>query len=305
VVSTGCTKNLPQFDGERAYQYLVKQVDFGPRYPGSGGHAEALKYLVDELSKVADRVNTQEFSIANYRLPITNNDSLTLTNVIASFDLEKGNRILLSSHWDTRPWADQDPDPENQDKPILGANDGASGVACLLELAHVLKNQNSKYGVDIVLFDGEDLGASELRKEGVDPDPELDSGDSGRPYGGYLMGSNHFARNLRGYRPQFGINIDMVGDRELDIYIDGNSNNFAPVLVEQVFKKAAGIPQIHPEVRYFITDDHIPLNQAGIPTLLLIDFDYPYWHTLEDTPDKCSPESLQAVGDLLVRILYD
>jgi hypothetical protein len=300
VVSTGCSKDLPQFDGERAYQYLVKQVDFGPRNPGSKGHGEALEYLVDEFSKVADRVNTQKFSIPNPESRIPNHDSLLLTNIIASFDLDKGKRILLSTHWDTRPWADQDPDPENQDKPILGANDGASGVACLLELAKIFKNKNPKYGVDIVLFDGEDLGRSELLKEGVDS--EL---GSGRPYGGYLVGSHHFARNLKGYRPQFGINIDMVGDRELDIYIDGNSNNFAPALVERIFKKADKIPQIHPEVRHFITDDHIPLNQAGIPTLLLIDFDYPYWHTLEDTPDKCSPESLQAVGDLLVRILYE
>ncbi len=295
VVSIGCTNEVPQFDGERAYQSLVKLVDFGPRAPGSTGHENALRYLLDELSIVADRVQRQDFLVPFNHSPFNHlTDSLKLTNIIASFDIENGNRILLCSHWDTRPWADQDPNPDNQKKPILGANDGASGVACLLELARIIKNQEPRYGVDIVLFDGEDLGKSEWREEVL--------------YSGYLLGSAHFAKSTirgTGYRPQFGILIDMVGDRDLEIYIEGNSNQFAPEWVRRVFEKAKGIPQFHPEIRHFVTDDHIPLNEAGIPTLLLIDFDYPYWHTLEDTPDKCSPESLQAVGDLLIKVLYE
>ena len=221
-----------------------------------------------------------------------------MTNIIASFDLEKGNRILLCAHWDTRPWADQDPNPENHNKPIPGANDGASGVACLLEIARIIHQKKSRFGVDIVLFDGEDMGYS------IQNEKFKMKNDLPLPYGGYLLGSTYFAQNLREYRPQYGILLDMVGDRNLEIYIEGNSNRFAPEWARRIFEKAKGIPQFHPEVRYTITDDHIPLNQAGIPTLVLIDFDYPYWHTLEDTPDKCSPESLQAVGNLLVRVLY-
>jgi len=295
---TGCRSSLPQFDGERAYQSLVKQVEFGPRYPGSSGHEKALSFIKEELSHSADRVLEQKFRITNHQSPITNHDTLELTNIIASFDLEKGNRILLCAHWDTRPWADQDPNPENHNKPIPGANDGASGVACLLEIARIIHQKKSRFGVDIVLFDGEDMGYS------IQNEKFKMKNDLPLPYGGYLLGSTYFAQNLREYRPQYGILLDMVGDRNLEIYIEGNSNRFAPEWARRIFEKAKGIPQFHPEVRYTITDDHIPLNQAGIPTLVLIDFDYPYWHTLEDTPDKCSPESLQAVGNLLVRVLY-
>lgn len=293
----GCSRGLPQFNGERAYQSLVKLVDFGPRAPGSTGHENALRYLLDEFSIVADRVSEQKFTFTNPETRNTNHDSLELTNIIASFDPENGKRILLCAHWDTRPKADRDANPENRNKPILGANDGASGVACLLEMARLINMKKPNYGVDIVLFDGEDMGNPEWREE--------------IPYSGYLLGSAYFAQNVASpnlsspYRPQFGILLDMVGDRDLDIYMEGNSNHYMPDRVRWVFEKAKGIPQFHPEVRHWVTDDHIPLNQAGIPTLLLIDFDYPYWHTLEDTPDKCSPESLQAVGDLLVKILYE
>ena len=286
----GCTRNLPQFDGERAYQSLVGLVEFGPRNPGSPGHENALKFIKNELSRVSDRVFEQRFFVSLNH----SNDSLELTNIVASFSPEKGNRVLLCAHWDTRPWADQDPNPENRTKPILGANDGASGVACLLEIARIIQDRKPRYGVDIVLFDGEDFGNPGWEEE--------------IPYSGYLLGSSYFAQSTlggSGYRPQFGILVDMVGDRDLNIYMEGNSIQFAPERVKWVFEKAKGIPQFHPEVRHYVTDDHIPLNQAGIPTILLIDFEYPYWHTLEDTPDKCSSESLQAIGDLLIRILYD
>lgn len=297
---TACSTDLPRFDGERAYTTLQQLVALGPRNPGSPGHQEALMFLTHELSEYADKVQKQAF-----RSPLTHlTDSLDLTNIIASFYVENGNRILLCTHWDTRPWADQDPNPDNRNKPIWGANDGASGVASLLELAKILRAQKPKYGVDLILFDGEDMGEAM-----TNDNPELDSGQKKNienlPYGGYLLGSTYFAKHLGAYKPLYGILIDMVGDRNLEIYIEGNSNRLAPKEVLHVFEKAKGIPQFHPKVRHFVTDDHIPLNQAGIPTLLLIDMDYPYWHTLEDTPDKCSPESLKAVGDLLVRILYD
>lgn len=272
---------------------MIKLVDFGPRNPGSSGHEEALRFLVEELSRYADRVLEQRFTFPS--VGAQNFEPLQLTNIIASFDLEKGNRILLCAHWDTRPWADQDPNPENHSKPIPGANDGASGVACLLEIARIIKEQKPRYGVDIVLFDGEDMGRPNTKHEAR----------STEDFSGYLLGSTYFAKNLGGYRPQYGILLDMIGDRNLEIFMEGNSIRFTPDRVRKVFEKAKGIPQFHPEVRYTITDDHIPLNQAGIPTVLLIDFDYPYWHTLEDTPDKCSAESLQAVGDLLINILYE
>jgi Iap family predicted aminopeptidase len=266
----------------------VKQAQFGPREPGSIGHDRCLKYLQNELGKYADVVSPQTFSY-----PVPNWKRVQLTNLLASFNTLAKDRLFISAHWDTRPWADQDQDKKNRTKPLIGANDGASGVAIILELARELKQLSPTVGVDFVLFDGEDLGTTGF-------------GDS------FSVGAKHFAKNRpAGFNPRFGINIDMVGDRNLEIEREQNSETLAPDVQNLVFSTARRLmlPGFIDSPGHEITDDHLPLNDAGIPTIDLIDFKYPdssnkYWHTLADTPDKCSAESLGAVGTLLLEIIY-
>ncbi|MBI3579516.1 MAG: M28 family peptidase, partial [Ignavibacteriales bacterium] len=196
--------------------------------------------------------------------------------------------------WDTRLWADQDPNPANRNKPMLGANDGASGVAVLLEIARLLKQSPPQIGIDIVLFDGEDLGKT------------------GNPES-FSAGAKYFANNKApGFHPRFGINLDMVGDKVLEIPREINSDRYAPDVMNVIYStaKELNIPQFSNSIGEEIIDDHLPLNNIGIRTVDLIDFNYPdrsnkYWHTLADTPDKCSEESLAAVGQVLITVIYE
>jgi hypothetical protein len=280
-----CTQSqVPQFDGEAAYEYLRKQCDFGPRAPGSTGHDRCLEFLFDELKKFTDTVVKQPFLFTNHR----DQTRFTLHNVVASFG-SQGDRILLCAHWDTRPWADRDPDRKNRKKPILGANDGASGVAVLLQVARILAENPPPVGIDIVLFDGEDSGL-----EGQDET--------------WCQGSRYFAQNKQpGYFPRYGILLDFVGDKDLHFPVEVNSYEYAPEIVDLVWTKAEELG-LHPFDRamgYQIIDDHLELLKVGIPAVNIIDFDYPYYHTLEDTEDKCSPESLGIVGTLLLHLIYD
>jgi len=282
------SKEIPTFSGTRAFADLEKQVSLGPRAPGSPGHSQCLNYLVASLRSLADTVWTQEFVSPGY-----NNEALRLTNVVASFDPGEKARILLCAHWDTRPRADNDPDPANQSKPILGANDGASGVAVLLELARLMNSTPPSIGIDLVLFDGEDYGYE---------------GDTPR----YLLGSRYFATNTTFEQvPRFAILLDMVGDANLEIFKEQHSVQYAGDIVNLIWNTARqlGYYQFVDEVGESITDDHLPLNEAGIKTVDLIDFDYPdhtnrYWHTLDDVPANCSGEGLEAVGTVLTHLLY-
>lgn len=279
-------RELPYFDGEAAFRFLVAQTEFGPRNPGSEGAELCKEYLISELTKTADRVSRQPFTYTDTDLDTTFN----MTNIIASFNLEprSGRRILLCAHWDTRPMADEDPDPAKRDQPILGANDGASGVAVLLQVAAIMKENPPPFGVDIVLFDGEDYG---------------EAGNHDK----FCLGSKHFARTKGGYNPEFGILLDLVGDKDLEFPIEGNSLQYAPALTRRLWDKAEelGLSAFKNERGPYIYDDHIPLNQAGLKTVNIIDFDYEYWHTVEDTPDKCSPESLTQSGRLLMAVIYE
>ncbi len=247
-------KSGRNFDGATAFSYLSKQTLFGPRAPGLPGHDRCLVFLYDELKKYADIVRRQEFVTT-----LPDGKTVKLTNLIASLNSRAPNRILISAHWDTRLWADQDPDKKNWTKPISGANDGASGVAIILELARELKSNPPSVGVELVLFDGEDLGKT------------------GRPES-FSAGAKYFAANKpAGFNPRFGINIDMVGDRNLDIYREENSERLAPDVQAMVFSAAKdlGVSQFIDSPGEEITDDHLPLNGAGIPTIDLIDFSYP------------------------------
>lgn len=278
----------PTFNGTRAFGFLTAQTAFGPRSPLSSGHGQCLAYLSATLRGLADGVRVQEFTHTGY-----DGEKLRLTNLVASFRPAAPARILLCAHWDTRPRAEHDEDKSRRNEPILGANDGASGVAVLLEIATLLKSAPPAIGVDLVLFDGEDYG-----KEN----------DHAR----YLLGSRHFAANLPpGYMPRFGILLDMVGDRFLDLPREQFSVRYAPDIVDLVWKTAArlGIRQFEDGPGEEILDDHIPLNEAGIKTIDIIDFNYPdptnrFWHSHKDIPENCSAESLEAVGTVLTHVLY-
>jgi len=207
--------------------------------------------------------------------------------VIASFGPAEGKEILLCAHWDTRPTADEELDAIKQKQPIIGANDGASGVAVLMELARIFKQQAPKVPVTIVLFDGEDLGPT-----GKD----------------MYLGARYFASKLD--KPQtirYGILLDMIGDKNLQIYRERNSYESAPEIVSKVWKTAARLgygKTFIDKPKYAISDDHLPLIARGVPCIDLIDFDYAYWHTLDDTVDKCSPDSLRIVGETVAEVVY-
>jgi len=278
TVSAGRRTARPAFDGAKAFKLLVKQCEFGPRPVGSEAHQKTRDFLLAEMQKYADRTVAQDF---RYR-------GMPLTNVIGVFNPDAKRQVLLCAHWDTRPIADMEIDEEKRKRPIPGANDGASGVAVLLELARLFKEKKPEVGVLIVLFDGEDYGDFK-KDEGV------------------FLGSRHFARNRQGYNPAFGILIDMVGDKDLDIYREVNSQRYAPGTNDKVFRIARELgyeDYFIDSLETEIIDDHIPLNQARIPTIDLIDFNYGPWHTLEDTPDKCSAGSLAVVGNTLAEVVY-
>ena len=271
--------NDDTFNAKRAFAYLEKQCEFGPRVPGTTVHQETGTYLLAELKKYAHEVVFQPFEFRGQ------DRTIPMNNILARFGEDSDGKVLLAAHWDTRPFADRDPDPANRNTPILGANDGASGVAVLLEIARVLKAKPPPTQVIIVLFDGEDYG---------------------RTVSNMFLGSTHFAQNMGKWQADFGILLDMVGDRTLTLPMEGYSWNAARDLTEAIWRRAEelGLPAFQRRLGPAIMDDHLPLIQSGVPTINIIDFDYPHWHTVEDTPDKCSAESLEVVGRLVLDIIY-
>lgn len=278
----------PGVSGERALEFVEEQIRFGPRVPGTIGHAAAGDWLDSILRARADTLVVQAFShrtVEGHTIP--------LRNFLARFRPGDPTRLLFLAHWDTRPTADSAEDPEDRTKPVPGANDGGSGTAVLLALAELFDTVPPPIGVDLLLVDGEDYGDFSEDRD-------------------VFIGSRHFAANLPpGPRPLYGVLLDMVGDRELDLYVEGYSQTYAPEIVRRVWDLADEIGYghvFHRSVRHHVRDDHVPLNEAGIPTINLIDFNYGpnhrYWHTLEDTPDKLSPESLKAVGDVVAALVY-
>lgn len=280
----GCFAQAPpSFDSSRAFGVLTKQCDFGPRPVGSKAHEQTCEYLYGQLKPLADSVSLQKFN------HVRDGKTYQLTNIIAKFGADKKQAaILLCAHWDTRPTAEQELEVENRRKPILGANDGASGVAVLIELAYMFRKRPPDVPVTIVLFDGEDFGPS---------------GDH------MFLGSKYFASTVRDQLSNFryGILLDMVGDKELTIYREQFSENAGKEINDKIWRTAErlGYDKVFKnKVKYRIGDDHLPLIKAGIPCVDIIDFDYAYWHTLEDTVDKCSPESLKTVGEVIARVVY-
>jgi glutaminyl-peptide cyclotransferase len=284
---------VPAFNADNAYKYIEDQISFGPRNPNSAGHQKALVFLQNELSKYANTVNLQNFIYPGY-----NDEQLNLTNIIARFNPKSDNRIFICAHWDSRPRSDQDKDKLLRDKPIPGANDGGSGVAIILELARILKNNPVKYGIDLILFDGEDYGK----------ESDLNN---------YFLGSKYFAANIEpNYKPYFGILLDMVGDKQAVFLKEGSSVQYASDIVDMVWNIANEINanDFNMQEGSEIADDHVPLNQAGLRTIDIIDQELigdnspnkrrNYWHTSHDTIENIGKETLQQVGNVLVHLIY-
>jgi Peptidase family M28 len=276
------TVPVPQFDGKSAFAYLVRQVDFGPRAPNTNAHEQCLLYLQQELNLYADSVEIQKFNVPGYDGAV-----LRLSNIIAHFNTKSRARILLTAHWDSRPRADQQPGG-SVDKPIPGADDGGSGVAVLMEMARGFKKSPPPVGVDIILWDGEDYGRE---------------GDMNY----YCLGSKYWAATKPfSYQPLFAVNLDMIGQKDLRIPREGYSVEYARDVVDLIWNTARdmGVNQFADSTMEPIYDDHLQLDNVGMKAVDLIDFNYKYWHTLQDTPDKCSPESLSAVGSVLLQVIY-
>ncbi|HCI15688.1 MAG: M28 family peptidase [Candidatus Marinimicrobia bacterium] len=286
----GCQTKIPNFNGDAAFAHLVAQCDFGPRNPGSVGHQKALEYYLNILSPLADSVMTQPFIET---MPRTK-EKVEMHNVIAQFNPDAKKQIMLSAHWDTRPWGDRSLSVMRKNQPILGANDGASGVAVLLSLAKILHDNPQDIGVNLVLFDAEDYGTS---------------GDSWS----YCKGSQYFSKHLPIPLPEYAINLDMIGDANLEIYIERISYKQNPSLVLDLWGLAGELKLngFKKMAYHSIFDDHVPLYElAGIPAVDIIDFDYPdektnYHHTYNDIVENCSPESLWQVGTLMVHHIYN
>ncbi|HXO85920.1 MAG TPA: M28 family peptidase [Gemmatimonadales bacterium] len=273
----------PEFNGTGAFKYVEQQLAFGPRIPNTPGHVKTGDWLLTELRARADTVIVQSFQHKTSK-----GQTLKLRNFFARFRPQATERILYVAHWDTRPFADKSANLGQQRLPVPGANDGASGVAVLLGVADALKAKPPTIGVDLLFVDGEDYG---------------DFADSTET----LIGSRYFAKHLpSGYTTLFAVLFDMVGDKDLEFLEEGYSVQNAPEVVQRVWQTAdrLGYGNVFVNrVTQALTDDHVPLQQAGIRAIDVIDFDFPYHHTTEDTLDKVSAESLQIVGNVAVALV--
>ncbi len=293
------TVSVPQFNADSAYQYVKDQVDFGPRVPNSKEHVDCGNYLAQQLENFGAQVSNQYADLITY-----DGTLLKARNIIGAYQPANKKRIALFAHWDSRPWADADEDPKNHYKPILGANDGASGVGVLLEIARQLQQQQPNLGIDIILLDAEDYGYHQAtNKHGEES---------------WCLGSQYWSRvpHVPGYNARFGILLDMVGGHDPKFYREYHSDKYARDINRKVWKAAKKLGYDN----YFIDemgapaiDDHLFINQiAGIKTIDIIPFnpegDYsfdPAWHTINDNMDNINPRTLEAVGQTVMEVIYN
>lgn len=289
----------PVFCADSAYLYCEQQCNFGPRTMNSEAHEACGKWIAEKFASFGLAVSTQKADLKGYDGTI-----LKSTNIIASFKPEVANRILLCAHWDSRPWADNDPDEANHKKPVMAANDGASGVAVMLEVARLLPDSLG-IGVDFICFDAEDWGVPQWS----------DAADDGNSW---ALGAQYWAAHphKQGYKANFGILLDMVGGQGATFYQEGMSVQYARSIVDKVWRAAqvVGFGSLFPtQTGGHITDDHIPVNQiAKIPTIDIIPH-YPNceqsnfgptWHTVNDDMAHIDKNTLQAVGQTLIQVLF-
>ncbi|MFA0961697.1 M28 family peptidase [Roseivirga sp. BDSF3-8] len=288
--------DVPDFNADSAYYFIERQVALGPRVPGTQEHMETGNYLIEQLEGFGARVQVQSFEAEAY-----DGTMLPLRNIFAAFYPEKTRRILLAAHWDTRPFADKDDERERE--PIMGANDGGSGVGVLLEIARMLQESEPSVGVDIMLFDGEDYGQ-----------PQWDT-DYSRKGETYCLGSQYWAENKmpRNYAAYYGILLDMVGAENARFGREYYSMQYAPTIVDKVWEKARELGYgsfFLQEQAGGITDDHYFVNQTGIPMIDIIEY-HPqrdfgwYHHTHDDNMDIISRRTLEAVGETVSHVIWN
>ena len=293
------TVQIPAFNADSAMASIETQCAFGPRTLGSKAHADCAQYIEDVFAALGCEVSRQEADFTLY-----NGQRFHGCNIIASYKPELKERILICTHWDSRPWADNDPDPANHHSPVPAANDGASGVAVMIEIARVLSQNAPTIGVDFVCFDAEDAGL-----------PEWDTTFRGDEQSTWCLGSQYWATHPHRTDFRFGVLLDMVGGKGATFYKELFSQRYADSVVTLVWDaaKSAGYSSLFPDENGgAITDDHLPLNLiADIPTIDIIPY-YPgmehsfgsTWHTLSDNPQNIDPNTLKAVGQTLLQLIY-
>lgn len=299
----------PSFNADSAYTYIDKQVKFGPRVPNTPAHVNTGNYLVAKLKQFGCEVTEQNFVATTW-----DGKKLNARNIIGAINPKATKRIVLASHWDSRPHADQDPDKADQSKPVTAANDGASGVGVLLELARTIQQSQQKptVGIDIIFFDAEDWGNGDKASN----DFEKETGNQ-YDYIGFCLGSRHWSKNLHkpGYSAYYGILLDMVGAKGATFAKEGLSMQFAPSVVNNVWQTASrlGYSQYFVDAQGGqITDDHLAPNTiAKIPMIDIIHTNigsggfFPAWHTAEDDMSNIDRNTLKAVGQTLLQVVYN
>lgn len=294
--------DVPEFNADSAYAYVARQVAFGPRVPNSEAHRACGDYLVQQLKDFGALVDEQCDVVDAF-----DGTPLQMRNIIGSYQPENRKRLLLCAHWDCRPWADNDPDEKNYHTPVDGANDGASGVGVLLEVARQIQQQQPELGVDIIFFDVEDYGVPQFMDDVYD-------GNS------WCLGSQYWARtpHVSDYNARFGILLDMVGGRDATFYKEGFSEEYAPAVLDKVWNKAhaAGYGKYFPKQRSgdYVTDDHLPVNRiARIPCIDIIPMMRDSerssfgdtWHTVNDNMEHIDRNTLKAVGQTVLEVIYN
>ncbi|MDD3507034.1 MAG: M28 family peptidase [Parabacteroides sp.] len=292
-------QNVPAFDADSAWVFVENQVKFGPRVPNSEAHVACGNYLASELKRFGAQVYEQEATLTAY-----NGTQLKAKNIIGSYNPENSKQVLLFAHWDSRPYADHDKDPANHKKPIDGADDGASGVGVLLEMARQFSIKSPAIGIDIIFFDAEDYGTPEFVKEYKENT--------------WCLGAQFWAKNphVKGYKADFGILLDMVGAKNASFFKEATSMRYAPQIVEEVWSTARDLGY----GKFFInaeggaiTDDHqYVILGRNIPCIDIIYTDPesdngfgPHWHTQNDTMDNIDRETLKAVGQTVLQVVYN
>lgn len=287
TIDAGAQQVRVPFDAARAMGYLEEICEIGPRVSGTDGMLKQRNRLIKHFREFGAELRGQSFDVAH---PQTGKP-VRMMNLVVSWHPEAKERVLLCCHYDTRPFPDRDRfRPKGR---FVGANDGASGVALFMEMAHHMKAIQPKYGVDFVFFDGEEL--------------VYQDGDK------YFLGSEYFATWYRDKPPEnfryvCGVLVDMIGDKQLTLHMERNSLKLAPAVTQSVWEtaKRVGVREFIARPNYEVRDDHLPLNEiARIPTCDIIDFDYPYWHTTRDTARACSGGSLSKVGRVLLQWLTE
>jgi hypothetical protein len=291
--------NIPAFSADSAYKYIQAQVDFGPRVPNTAGHRDCADYLIEKLKSFGAEVTEQRVDLKAF-----DGTMLKAVNIIGTFNPQASKRVLLFAHWDTRPWADNDPNPTNWNTPVLGANDGASGVGILLETARQLSIQPTEIGIDILFFDAEDYG------QPSEASPHIEDT--------WAMGSNYWSKHPHkpGYRANYGILLDMTGAPNATFMREAYSDYFAPHIVNKIWSTAESLGlsnYFRDERGGSILDDHYYINvNTGIPCADIIQHDPTgatgfghYWHTINDDMSNIDKNTLQAVGTTLLHVIYN